>query len=149
MGRANQVISSGFIMALGYASVLVVLFLVFRIELVNVFETPGQEFAEIRELAGLMMIGLTTYMLADATVMISGGALRGAGDTRWIMITSISLHWLMLVGQYFAIMRLDLGPLVSWWIFVVMLIALAIIYLLRLLGGVWRHPERLARIMAE
>ena len=44
-----------------------------------------------------MMIGLCTYMLADATIIISGATLRGAGDTRWVMVTSVSLHWLMLV----------------------------------------------------
>ena len=113
------------------------------------FDNGGDDFGAILELGSAMMVGLVSYMLADATILIAGGVLRGAGDTRWIMFTSISLHWLMLFGQYFAIMRLDLGPLVSWWIFVVMLIALAIIYLLRLLGGVWRHPDRLARVMAE
>ena len=67
MGRANQVISSGFILALAYAGVLVIVFLVFRMDLVNVFRTPGTEFDAIAELAGHMMIGLCTYMLADAT----------------------------------------------------------------------------------
>ena len=149
MARANQVIASGFIMALGWAGTLVVLFLVYRVQLVNVFETTGPDFAEIRQLASLMMIGLTTYMLADAVILITGGALRGAGDTRWIMVTSISLHWLMLIAQYFVIMVFGYGPLVSWWVFVAMLISLALVYLRRLLGGAWRHPDRLARVMAE
>ena len=149
MGRTNQVISSGFIMALGYSGVLAVLFLVFRIQLVDVFETPGEEFGAIRELAGSMMLGLCTYMLADATIQISGGALRGAGDTRWVMVTSISLHWLMLLAQYYVIVVRELEPLVSWWVFVVMLLCLAGAYLQRLLGGRWRQPERLARVMRE
>jgi MATE family multidrug resistance protein len=96
-----------------------------------------------------MMVGLSTYVIADATLLIAGGALRGAGDTRWLMITSISLHWVMLIAQYFIIMVFELGPRVSWWAFVAMLIALAIVYMYRLLGDVWRHPERLARVMAE
>ncbi|MEH6583586.1 MAG: MATE family efflux transporter [Halioglobus sp.] len=149
MARANQVISSGFIAALGYSGLLAVLFLVFRHELVAVFETPGQDFLEIATLAGQMMIGLSTYMVADAVILISGGALRGAGDTRWIMITSVTVHLLMLIAQYFIIMVYDFGPMVSWWTFVAMLITLAAIYLWRLLGGVWRHPERLARVLAE
>jgi MATE family multidrug resistance protein len=110
---------------------------------------PGQNFDEIRSLASQMMIGLTTYTLVDAIILISGGALRGAGDTRWLMTTSISIHLLMLVAQYFIIMVYDFGPIVSWWCFVAMLIFLAIIYLWRLLGGVWRQPERLARVMTE
>jgi multidrug resistance protein, MATE family len=149
MERANQVISSGFIAAVGYAGLLAVLFLVFRITLVRVFETQDGNFAAIQALANPMMIGLATYMLADATILIAGGALRGAGDTRWIMVTSISVHWLMLLVQYAVIVVYRLGPLVSWWVFVCMLIVLALLYLGRLFGGTWRQPERLARVMNE
>jgi MATE family multidrug resistance protein len=149
MARTNQVIAAGFILALGYSSVLAILFLVFRMELVDVFRTPDAEFEAIRLLAGQMMIGLVSYMLADAVILISGGTLRGAGDTRWIMATSISVHWAMLAVQYLVIAVYGLGPLVSWWTFVAMLLTLAIVYLGRLLGGRWRHPDRLAGVMAE
>jgi multidrug resistance protein, MATE family len=149
MERANQVISSGFIAALGYSGILAIVFLVFREVLVGVFKTQDENFAAIQELANPMMIGLTTYMLADATILIAGGALRGAGDTRWIMLTSISVHWLMLVIQYFVIVIYKFGPLVSWWVFVAMLLVLASLYLGRLFGGTWRQPERLARVMSE
>jgi MATE family multidrug resistance protein len=149
MERANQVISSGFIAALGYSGILAVFFLLFRDSLVGVFATHEGNFAAIRELANHMMIGLVSYMLADATILIAGGALRGAGDTRWIMITSTSVHWLMLLAQYLVIVVYGFGPLVSWWIFVFMLITLALLYLGRLFGGTWRQPARLARMMSE
>lgn len=149
MGRANQVISSGFILALGYGGILAIVFLIFRYELVEVFRTPGPEFEAIRELAGSMMVALCVYMLADATIQITGGTLRGAGDTRWVMVTSITLHWLMLAVQYYVIVVLKLDPLVSWWVFTAMLICLAAAYLMRLLGGRWRSPERLAIVMRE
>jgi len=119
------------------------------VPLVEVFASPGEDFSEIRDLASNMMIGLTTYMMADAVILISGGALRGAGDTRWLMMTSISVHLMMLVAQYFIIMVFHYGPLASWWAFVAMLISLAAIYLWRLLGDAWRQPERLARVMVE
>jgi MATE family multidrug resistance protein len=149
MTRANQVISSGFIAALTYSGTLAIAFLVFRASLVDVFETQDGNFEAIRVLANHMMIGLVTYMMADATILIASGALRGAGDTRWIMITSISVHWLMLVVQYFVIVVYGYGPLVSWWVFVAMLIVLAMLYLARLFGSTWRQPDRLARVMSE
>ena len=96
-----------------------------------------------------MMVGLACYMMADASILISGGVLRGAGDTRWLMVTSISLHWLMLLAQYFIIIVYDYGPRLSWVVFVLMIILLAAVYLGRLYGGVWREPERLARVMQE
>ncbi|MEM6581466.1 MAG: MATE family efflux transporter [Pseudomonadota bacterium] len=149
MARTNQVITSGFILALGYSGVLAILFFIFRIELIDVFRTPDGQFDSIRVLASGMMIGLCTYMMADGVIQVAGGTLRGAGDTRWVMITSTTLHALMLVAQYFVIIVYDLDPLVSWWIFVVMILALAGAYLGRLLGNRWRTEERLASIMKE
>ena len=149
MQRANQVIASGFFVAMTYSGLLAVVFLIFRVPLVEVFATPGADFTEIRDLASQMMVGLTTYMVADAIIIIAGGTLRGAGDTRWIMVASTSLHMLMLIAQYLIIMVYDYGPMVSWWTFVAMLISLASVYLWRLLGGVWREPQRLAQVMME
>ncbi len=149
MSRADGVIGAGFRMALTYSFILGVIFTVYRIELLNVFSGSGEDFSRILEIGSFMMVGLSCYVMADATILIAGGALRGAGDTRWLMITSISLHWLMLVAQYFIIVVFDYGPRLSWAAFVAMIIALAAVYLWRLLGGVWREPERLAKVMAE
>ena len=149
MVHANQVIAAGFLLAIAYSGTLGLLFVFYRVPMVEVFATPTGDFSAISDLAVYMMVGLSSYVLADATLLISSGVLRGAGDTRWLMITSISLHWIMLVAQYFIIMVFGLGPKVSWWVFVGMLISLALVYLYRLLGDTWRQPERLARVMAE
>lgn len=149
MSRTNQVIAAGFVIALGYSVILAVFFVVFRLELMLVFATPEQDFSAIAELGSRMMLGMATYVLADAIILVSSGVLRGAGDTRWLMNTSMSLHALMLLSQWVMIKVLDVGPLASWWGFVIMLLILAAVYLQRLLGQSWRKPSRLARVMAE
>lgn len=149
MARANQVIASGLLLALAYSGALALIFSIFRVELVAVFDNGEQDFATILDLGSRMMIGLVTYMLADAIVLIAGAALRGAGDTRWTMFTSIVVHWLMLLVQYFVIVVYRLDAMVSWWVFVAMLLSMAVLYLRRLLGGVWRSDERLAKVMNE
>lgn len=149
MRRANEVIAAGFTLAFSYAGTLAIVFLVFRVELIAFFDTGGDDFPAILLLGSQMMFGLVTYMLADATLLISGGALRGAGDTRWILFTSTTVHWLMLVIQYFAIVVYRLEAIVSWWIFVATLLVLAAIYLARLLGSTWRRPERLAKMLSD
>ena len=55
----------------------------------------------------------------------------------------------MLVVQYFVIVRWQMDPLVSWWVFVAMLLMIASAYSVRLYRGRWRRPERLARVMQE
>ncbi len=149
MRHANDVILAGFRIAFAYAGVLGVLFIIFRAELILLFAQSEADFTEIVELGSFMMVGLACYVLADATVLVAGGALRGAGDTRWLMTVSIVLHWLMVIAQYYIIIVYDAGPRLSWIAFVIMILLLAACYIWRLLGGVWRQPERLARVMQE
>jgi MATE family multidrug resistance protein len=149
MTRTNEVIAAGFLLAVGYSLLLGSCFILFREQLLWVFATPEEDFSAIAALGSDMMTGLATYVLADAVILISSGVLRGAGDTRWLMNTSMLVHVLMLICQLLIIKVLAMGPMASWWTFVVMLLSLALLYLWRLLGRTWRQPERLARIMAE
>ncbi len=148
MTRANEVISAGFLLGLSYSGVLAVLFILLRFPMVEVFAPPGGDFAEIRELAAFMMIGLSSYCMADSIILVSGGVLRGAGDTHWLMYTSASLHWAMMIAQYFIIQVYELGPKTSWLAFVAMLFAIAIVFVWRLYKGRWRDPAALKLVMA-
>jgi MATE family multidrug resistance protein len=149
MARTNEVMTAAFSLALGYALLLAIIYSTLRYPLVEVFAPPEGDFSAIRELAAFMMIGLCSYVMADAVILVSGGVLRGAGDTRWLMVASVSLHWAMLVAQFFIIRVFELSPRVSWLGFVLMILAIAVVYALRLKGGRWRDPEALERVMAE
>jgi MATE family multidrug resistance protein len=149
MARVDEVMTSAFVVALAYGAVLAIIYSTFRYPLVEVFAPPTGDFSAIRELSAFMMIGLSSYVMADAVILVSGGILRGAGDTRWLMVASVSLHWAMLVAQFFIIRVLELGPKVSWIAFVALVLAIALVYALRLKGGRWRNPESLERVMAE
>lgn len=149
MARTNEVISAGFVLALGYSFILALVFIFFRWEMMQVFATPEDDFGPIAALGSQMMIGLATYVLADAVILIASGTLRGAGDTRWLMNTSMLIHALMLIGQVVIIKVLHYGPIASWWTFVIMLLSLALVYLSRLLGNTWRQPKRLKRMLQE
>lgn len=149
LDRMREVMLSGFMIGLGYSSILAVLFVVFREPLVAVFLVDSPHSEGILHLSMFMMLGLASYVMADAIILITGGILRGAGDTRWLMWVSILLHWLMLLIQYFVIKVLGMGPKTAWLVFVATILVTALYYLLRLRGGKWRTPEALARVMAE
>ncbi len=149
MARTDEVMSAAFFLGIFYSAVLAILYISFRFPLVEVFSPPEGNFSEIRELAAFMMIGLSSYVMADAIIIISGGVLRGAGDTRWLMYTSVGLHWAMLIAQYYVILVWQFGPRVSWLTFCAMIFAIAIVYVWRLQSGVWRDPERLKLVMNE
>jgi len=149
MLRANEAITAGFVLGLSYSAVLAFIYITFRFALVEVFAPPEGDFTEILELAGFMMVGLSSYAMADAIIQVCGGVLRGAGDTRWIMYTSVTLHWIMLVAQYLIIRVFEWGPKASWLAFVVMILAIAVVFVGRLRGGRWRDEEALRMVMAE
>ena len=119
--------------------------------MINLFLTntaPDQAKA-IFDLSKFMMIGLISYLLADAIVQIAGAVLRGVGDTKWLMITSISIHWLMLFAQIVVIKVFNLSSKIAWLVFVVMILALAIIYLLRLTQKKWLEDDFRRKILQE
>ncbi|MCG8415667.1 MAG: MATE family efflux transporter [Pseudomonadales bacterium] len=149
MARTNEVVTAGFVIGLSYSGLLAVLYIVFRFPLVEVFAPPQGDFSEIRELATFMMIGLSSYAMADAVIQVCGGVLRGAGDTRWLMYVSVALHWIMLVAEYFIIRVFELGPRVAWIAFCVMIFAIAAVFAYRLFGNRWRKPEVLELVMTE
>jgi len=149
MTRVNEVMTAAFAVALAYSAMLAFAYITFRYPLVEVFAPPSGDFSAIRELSAFMMIGLSSYVMADAVILVSGGVLRGAGDTRWLMVASVSLHWAMLVAQFFIIRVFKLGPRISWIALVILVLAIALVYALRLKGGRWRDPEVLERVMAE
>jgi MATE family multidrug resistance protein len=149
MARTNEVMTAAFAVALSYGAILATTYIVFRYPLVEVFAPPSGDFSEIRNLATFMMVGLSSYVLASAVIIVCGGVLRGAGDTRWLMVASVSLHWAMLVAQFFIIRVYGFSPKVSWLAFVAMIFAIAAVYVWRLWSGRWREPETLDRVMAE
>ncbi len=147
--RLQQVVIAGFVLGLGYSGFLALLFLGFRESLAGFFLVPGSDTEAIHALASFMMLGMTSYVMADAVVLVAGGVLRGAGDTRWLMMTSIVVHWLMVLAQYLVIYVFELSPEKAWLIFVAMILVLAALYGGRLRGQSWRGRETLRRVMAE
>jgi MATE family multidrug resistance protein len=150
--RMREVMKAGFMIGLGYSFLLAIVFFVWREPLVSIFledsaNSPG--YGDILSLSIFMMIGLATYVMADGLLLISGGVLRGAGDTKWLMWASVLIHWFMLLVQYFVIKVWDLGSRISWMVFVFMILATAVMYMIRLSGNKWRTEEALARVMAE
>ncbi|MGB5247897.1 MAG: MATE family efflux transporter, partial [Woeseia sp.] len=103
MARTHEVMAAAFTVGMIYSGLLALAYIVFRFPLVEVFAPPTGDFTAIRELSAFMMVGLSSYMVADAVILVSGGILRGAGDTRWLMIASVLLHWAMLVAQFLII----------------------------------------------
>lgn len=149
LARLSDITRAGYVLGLGYSLLLATVFLLFRETLVELFIFQEQQADAIRALARFMMIGLSCYVLCEGVLQVAAGVLRGAGDTRWVMLASTVLHWLMLVSQFLMIKVLDTGPRISWIGFVIFVLCIVVVFLWRLRGSRWRDPARLDAIMRE
>ncbi len=99
----------------------------------------GPEDAELLRLAMRMLRLAALYTLADVTQLVFSGALRGAGDTRAVMLISVSTHWAFAVLSVVTIRVLRLPPLTVWGLFIGFVLLLGIAMVLRFLQGRWKE----------
>jgi MATE family multidrug resistance protein len=149
MTQTNAVTSAGYILGIAYSLFLAICFLAFRGPLVELFIFFDDQAEEIRSLSRYMMVGLSCYVLCEGVLQVASGVLRGAGDTKWIMWASVSLHWAMLIAQYFIIKVFGYGPKISWIGFVLMVLGISVVFLCRLWSNKWRQPDKLSAVMSE
>ena len=146
MGRPDLAASRtwlAFRLGIVYMSVCGVIFFVFREPLVNVFisaETTPEDRSEIIRFGSYVLIAAAIFQLFDAIAIILSGALRGAGDTVWPGVATLTLSWTFIVGLGFLLVRLvpELGAASPWIGAAAFLISLGIAMLVRFCSGRWR-----------
>jgi len=94
---------------------------------------------DILPLAETLLRLAAVYTLADATQVVFSGALRGAGDTTWVMIISGVLHWLMAVAAFVLIRIFVLPPVAVWLVFIGFVVSLGVSMWLRHRFGGWER----------
>ena len=121
-----------------YSGTMVVVFLAAAGALVRTFASgfPGDT-AEISRLATVLIRLASIYTLADSAQLVLAGALRGAGDTRWVMRVSVGLHWLFSSAAIVMIRFLRISPVAAWTAFIIFIVLLGISMFLRFRGNRW------------
>lgn len=98
--------------------------------------------AEIATKTWPLMKLVSFFVLGDATYLIFGEAIRGAGDTKYYMHVMISCAWLLLIpGTWLLVYKLN-APIVwvwSWLTFYAWLTALFMVY--RFWRGKWKKIQ--------
>ena len=139
---AFKSISSLLKIGFAYISVLVFFYAFYPAALINIFKTPGgdSEFIKISTLATDMLRLTVIYLVSDVLLVIYGGALRGAGDTKFVMYSSIAAHWLfLLIPSVIAFKFFNASSIAVWKIFIVFSIVFTAMYVLRFYNGRWKN----------
>jgi MATE family multidrug resistance protein len=137
---AHRATLSGLKLACLYSLGTLIAFAVFPEFLVGIFRPaqtdPAFDLAFPRAVFMLRMASL--YVMADAIMLVFGGALRGAGDTFWAMCISVTLHWILVAQLWLAQHIFHWSPETSWLTLCTTLMAFSGILYLRYRSGRWR-----------
>lgn len=98
----------------------------------------SERFAEVRLLTIFLLRFVAAYCLFDAMQIIFIGALKGAGDTMFIMLTSIVISGTSLLVGYLGERYLGWEVIGWWWVLTAWIFALGMAYLGRFMQGKWK-----------
>lgn len=137
---AQRAASSAMRVGLIYSSVVLLLFLFVPETLVRVFHpaTPSQAFEDAVPLAKAMIRIAAIYVLAQAYMVAMIGTLRGAGDTFYTMVLSVSANWAFLPLVYLTLYLLNLTVVWAWLAVVVVYMLFVFAIFRRFRSGKWK-----------
>jgi len=122
----------------GLTAIIALLFVTLPERLIGLFTTDPDVLAHA---APLLTIG-AFYQYCDSMAIVSDGALRGAGDTKWPFLMRGGLAWFVMLplGWFFAF-PLDLGLVGAWWGALIAMATLSLLLFARFRSGAWRRIQ--------
>jgi MATE family multidrug resistance protein len=95
------------------------------------------EFEALRPVVVTLLYFVSVYSLFDAMAVVFGSAVRGAGDTRFSLVFTAIVVWLVMVLPVWWIWRQGGGLYACWGAVCAQITVLGIGFWLRFLGGKW------------
>jgi len=132
---------SGFFMTFAYMSAIAVLFVATPWMFTAPFAAHSDPalFPEIRKLTEILLRFVALYSIFDTMNVIFASALKGAGDTRFVMYMIVLVSAFVLVGPtYILVVVLGFGIMAAWTVATVYVIFLGFMFLFRFLRGNWK-----------
>lgn len=96
------------------------------------------ETVDVEAMTSYLMRFVAAYNIFDAAVIILVSVLRGAGDTRFVMLVSFCMSVMVASGSYIGVNVLNFNVYAAWWFIAIWVLALAVIYVLRYRTGKWQ-----------
>ena len=126
-----------------YMFFLAIIFIIFPEPLLHLFNNGAQPSTygdEIMDLGVILMRFVVLFVVFDALNLTFSGALKGAGDTRFIMWTigALSLG-IMVIPVYLAVEFFEAGIYALWILATIYICALGLAFLFRYRNGKWKR----------
>lgn len=98
----------------------------------------GGDFTALRLLVIVLLRFVAAYCLFDALNIIFASALKGAGDTQFVVLATLAVAAPAVFVGWYGLTYLGWGLIACWWVITLWIIALGTLYILRFLQGRWR-----------
>ena len=99
-------------------------------------------YAEIMDLGVKLLRFVAVFCFFDAMNLVYSGAIKGAGDTRFIMWTIAALSvGMMIIPIYVAIEVIGAGLYTAWVILTIYICVLGVAFMLRYRSGKWKKMQ--------
>jgi len=103
-------------------------------------------FAEIYDYSVILLRFVAVYSIFDTMNIIFCSAIKGAGDTRYVMLMTVILSlFVLIVPVYLVTVVFKLGLMVAWVFVTAYVTLLGVTYYLRFLGGKWKTMRVIER----
>jgi MATE family multidrug resistance protein len=137
---AARVAWTAAVISLGYMTVVAVLYACVPdlFLLGHAVGMSAQRFASVRDLAVVLLRFVALYCFFDALNLVFSSAIKGAGDTRFVLATAAVLSPVPLVASWVGVQGFGAGILWCWCAVTFWVCALGIVYFARFLQGRWR-----------
>jgi multidrug resistance protein, MATE family len=141
---AERATWSAFLMTYGYMALIAISYWLAPAVFIGPFKSAGQadQFTVIASLVATLLKFVAVYCLFDTGNIIFSAALKGAGDTRFVMIMSGALSWTIMVVPAWSAVTWKIGPgdglYVAWAFLTLYVCILAMAFWLRFRQGRWK-----------
>ena len=139
--KAKRMVFSGLLIGIAYSLIFVILYGFFPEWVMTIysFDSDPERFEKMRPVLKPLLYFIACYCVFDAFQMVFVGALKGAGDTRFVLGGHLFAGIATLIGGIAFSTWEGMGGLYYWWsVITVWVILLAVIFTLRYLQGGWQ-----------
>lgn len=105
---------------------------------------PGQ-FADLHGQTVILLRFVALYCFFDAMNIIFSGALKGAGDTGFVLVTTLVVSLSVAAATFIGVRNFHLGLYWCWSVITAWVWLLGVVFLLRFLFGPWRGMRVIER----
>ncbi len=138
---AHKSTLSGLKMIISYSTFVAICLAVFPVQLAEVFHPNHNEelFIQSLPMAISFLRIVSLFIFCQSIIFVFTGALRGAGDTFWPMVISVSAHWSATLGLYIFLKYDNISPPLAWGLLEIIFFLVGSLNILRYKKGKWKQ----------